>query len=189
MLKQAPARKSLKELMKSGEGLAGFPWPDRYVDFDIAIRRDGTWTYRGDPIRRQKLCQLFATVLQRDENGDFWLVTPAEKGRIQVEDAPFVAVEMVAEDDPDQGSMLRFRTNLDYWVTADAEHPIRVSVDAETGEPSPYIVVRDGLEALIARPVFYDLVERAESVDHGDATELTVASAGVRFSLGRVTQE
>lgn len=186
MSKQAPARKSLKELMKSGEGLSGFPWPDRYVDFDIAIRRDGTWTYRGDPIRRQKLCQLFATVLQRDEQGAFWLVTPAEKGRIDVEDAPFVAVEMVEETDDAGRLVLNFRTNLDYWVAAGADHPIRVSVDAETGEPSPYIEIRDGLEALIARPVFYDLVERAESVDDGQATELVVSSAGARFSLGRI---
>lgn len=174
--------------MKAGEGLAGFPWPERYVDFDIAIRRDGTWTYRGDPIQRLKLCQLFATVLQRDENGDHWLVTPAEKGRIEVEDAPFVAVELEAETGEDGETRLRFRTNLDYWVTADADHPIRVAVNAETGEPSPYIEVRDGLEALIARPVFYDLVERAESVDHGDETELVIFSAGARFSLGRVAQ-
>ncbi|MDF1748539.1 MAG: DUF1285 domain-containing protein [Alphaproteobacteria bacterium] len=186
MPKQDPPRKSLKELMRTGEGLSGFAWPETYSDFDIAILRDGTWTYQGDPIHRKKLCQLFATVLQRDEKGQYWLVTPGERGRITVEDAPFTAVEM-REDQDDQGRRsLSFRTNLDYWVTADGDHAIRVEEDPETGEPSPYIEVRDGLDALILRPIFYDLVARAEEVTVPGGVALEIESAGCRFRLGRV---
>lgn len=185
MTKQDPDRKSLKQLMATGEGLNGFPWPETYVDFDIRILRDGTWTYRGDPIRRLKLCQLFATVLQRDDAGDFWLVTPVEKGRIQVDDAPFVAVEMTDDAAGEDPPKLSFRTNLDYWVTAGEDHAIRVAVDPETEEPAPYIEVRDGLEALISRPVFYDMVARAAAVAGPDGTELVLESNGCRFSLGR----
>ncbi len=171
--------------MATGEGLTGFDWPERYTDFDIRILRDGTWTYKGDPIRRLKLCQLFSTVLQRDEEGTYWLVTPGERGRIDVEDVPFNAVELKVEDG-DDGPVLHFRTNLDYWVRADADHPIRVESDPASDEPSPYIMVRDGLEALIARPVFYDLVDRARGVETADGTEYFVDSAGASFLLGRV---
>jgi len=171
--------------MATGEGLQGFDWPERYTDFDIRILRDGTWTYKGDPIRRHKLCQLFATVLQLDKDGTYWLVTPGERGRIEVEDAPFTAIEMLSEE-IDGVSTLKFRTNLDYWVVADTDHPIRVVHDPESGEPSPYIMVRDGLEALIARPVFYELVDLARGVDGAHGTDYFIDSAGTSFHLGRV---
>lgn len=176
MTTQDSKKKSLKELMRTGEGLSGFAWPETYTDFDIKILRDGTWTYQGSEIQREKLCQLFATVLQRDDDGVFWLVTPGERGRIEVEDAPFTAVEMRQE----QGDALSFRTNLGYWVTADAHHAIRVETDEDTGAPSPYIHVRDGLDARISRAVFYDLVELAEEADG----RLRVSSAGATFDLG-----
>ena len=175
-------RKSLRELMESGDGLAGFKWPEGTQDFGIAIRRDGTWIHRGDPIRRAKLVQLFATILQRDEAGDFWLVTPVEKGRIEVEDAPFVAVEMRVVGSGPADRRLEFRTNLGYWVAAGPGHAIRVEIDPDSDEPSPYIHVRDGLDALIARAVFYDLVELAEERDG----VLVVTSGGEEFVLGRI---
>lgn len=186
MAKQAPEKKSLKELMASGEGLTGFDWPEHYTDFDIRILRDGTWTYRGSPIQRLKLCQLFATVLQKDAEGTYWLVTPGERGRITVDDAPFTAVEMTVREDGQGRPALCFRTNLEHWVTADADHPIWVAEDPESGEPSPYILVRDGLEALISRAVFYDLIDRARSVPEGAATALYLDSAGTSFRLGMV---
>jgi len=131
--------------------------------YDIRIAADGTWYYQGTPINRMGLVKLFAGVLRRDEAGDHWLVTPAERGRIEVEDAPFVAVEMTAAGaGPDQ--VLTVRTNLDHVVEAGPDHPIRVTVNPDTGEPRPYIVIKDTLEALIARSVYYDLVERA--VEH-----------------------
>ncbi len=130
--------------------------------FDIRIAADGTWYHEGAPIRRLAIARLFATVLRRDDAGGYWLVTPAEKGRITVDDAPFVAVELTVEDDgADQ--VLRFRTNLDHHVEVGNDHPIRVVHDTDTGEPRPYVTMDNGLEALIARSVFFQLAEVAQN--------------------------
>ncbi len=153
-------------------------------DLDMRIARDGTWFYHGSPIGRKPLVKLFASVLSRDEDGAYWLITPAEKGRIEVEDAPFLAVEVDAVGNG-RAQSLRVRTNLDDEVTIDADHPIRVSHHAGTGEPSPYVLVRDRLEALIARPVFYQLVELGvEEVIDGDRL-YGVWSEGCFFQLGK----
>jgi len=152
-------------------------------DIDMRIARDGTWYYLGSPIGRRALVKLFASVLKRDRDGEFWLETPVEKCRIQVEDAPFLAVEMCVRE-AENKPVLEFRTNIDEIVIAGPDHPIRVETDVATGEPSPYIMIRDGLEALIARAVFYDLVEMAEERRVDDETVLGVWSAGAFFSLG-----
>ncbi|HEY4163611.1 MAG TPA: DUF1285 domain-containing protein [Dongiaceae bacterium] len=155
-------------------------------DFDMRIARDGTWFYRGSPIGRKPLVKLFSTVLRR-ENGEFWLVTPVERGRILVDDAPFVAV---AVDAAGEGSdqTLTFRTNVDDEVIVDAAHPIRVSENPETGESVPYINVRNGLEARILRPVYYHLVELGEFAVIEGAEQLGVWSAGTFFPLGRTEE-
>jgi uncharacterized protein len=151
-------------------------------DFGIRILRDGTWLYHGSPITRKPLVRLFATVLRRDGDA-FWLVTPVERGRIIVDDAPFTAVEMIVEG-AGAAQRISFRTNLDEFVTADTAHPIRVALAAGSGEPSPYIVVRDGLEALIVRAVYYDLVERGETSRLDGEERYGVWSAGTFFPLG-----
>lgn len=157
-------------------------------DFQIRIARDGTWFYQGTPIGRKPLVKLFSTVLRREADGDYWLVTPFERGRIVVEDAPFVAVEVDAEGSG-EAQRLVFRTNLDEIVTAGPEHPIRVAerpaTEGRPAEPSPYLLVRPGLEALIARPVFYQLVERAVP-DPEDPAALGLWSGGCFFRLGRL---
>lgn len=153
-------------------------------DFDFRIARDGTWFYRGSPIGRKPLVRLFSTVLRRENDGSFWLVTPVERGRITVDDAPFVAVEMIVTD-PGRGQKLVFRTNVEDWVTADAEHPIRI-VFSEVGEPSPYIRVRGALDALISRSVFYQMVDLAETRMVDGRAELGLWSGGSYFSLGTV---
>lgn len=151
-------------------------------DFDFRIARDGTWFYRGSPIGRKPLVRLFSTVLRRENDGSFWLVTPVERGRITVDDAPFVAVEMNVTG-VGQDQELAFRTNVGDWVTADAEHPIRV--DYKRGEePSPYIRVRGALDALIGRSVFYQLVDLAETRPTAQGDELGVWSGGSYFLLG-----
>jgi hypothetical protein len=153
--------------------------------FDIRIARDGTWYYRGSPIARKPLVKLFSTVIQLDEHGDYWLATPAERGRIQVDDAPFTAVELdVAGSGRDQ--LLRFRTNVDDWIEAGPDHPLRVSEAPGTGEPSPYILVRDNLEALIVRPVYYEMVERAVEGRIDETDHLGLWSKGTFFPLGRL---
>ena len=156
-------------------------------DFDMRIARDGTWFYRGSPIGRKPLVKLFSTVLRREPDGSYWLVTPVERGRILVDDAPFTAVELtVAGSGHDQ--TLCFRTNVDDEVTADREHPIRVAHDPETGEPSPYIMVRNGLEARLLRSVYYHLVELGEERREGGVTTFGVWSMGVFFALGSLEE-
>ncbi len=152
-------------------------------DFDIRIAADGTWFYRGSPIGRKALVKLFATVLQRDSDGEYWLVTPVERGRVTVDDAPFVAVEMSAEGHG-KDQILRFRTNIDRWVEAGPENPIRVAEAPDNGEPRPYILAWDRLEALILRPVFYHLVDTAVEERHHGRNTVGVWSNGIFFPLG-----
>ena len=154
-------------------------------DLDMRIARDGTWYYHGTPIGRKPLVKLFASVLRHEPDGCYYLVTPVEKGRIEVDDAPFIAVELFREHDG-QEQALRFRTNLDEHVTADADHPIRVTFDPGTDEPAPYVLVRDGLEALIARSVYYDLVEFGVEVGPSHDRVFGVWSSGSFFALGRL---
>jgi len=176
----------------AAKGLPFPPGDDRPDEaYDMRIARDGTWFYHGSPIGRIALVKLFATVLRRDDAGDFWLITPAERGRISVEDAPFVAVEVQAKGEG-AARTLSFRTNLDDWVTAGPDHPIRV-VYRPDGEaklsdtPAPYILVRDRLEARIGRAVFYELVELAEERQSPQGTELGVWSEQTFFPLGRIS--
>lgn len=154
-------------------------------DIDMRITRDGVWHYRGSPINRLPMVKLFASVLKRDEAGDFWLETPVEKCRIQVDDAPFLAVDMSASGSGRDQTII-FRTNLDENVTVGPEHPIRIVHDSQTGNPFPYVLVRGGLEALISRAVYYDLVELAVEEDRDGQTHLFVWSGGVPFELGVV---
>jgi hypothetical protein len=151
--------------------------------FPIRIARDGTWYYRESPIRRKELAKLFSTVLHRDDEGRYWLKTPVERGIIQVDDAPFTVVELQAKGSGNHMT-LKFRNNFDEWITADADHPIWVEQNPESGEPSPYIRVRDGLDALILRPVFYELAELAVPAEHNGRHVLGVWSEGRYFELG-----
>ncbi|MDD9922618.1 MAG: DUF1285 domain-containing protein [Boseongicola sp.] len=126
-------------------------------DLEMRIARDGPWVYLGTPIGRPELVRLFSTILRKD--GDrYVLVTPVEKVGITVDDAPFVAVDFEAEG-TGEDQILTFETNLEDIAVAGPEHPIRVERDPETGEPSPYILIRAELEALIDRKSFYRLVE------------------------------
>jgi hypothetical protein len=124
------------------------------------IDRAGTWHYQGSPIDRPALVTLFASVLRRAPDGTYWLVTPAEQGRIEVEDVPFVAVELAREGD---GRMqtLRLRTNLDEWIALDAAHGLELRPDERRGQHVPYVEVRDGLEARLSTQLYYELAELA----------------------------
>lgn len=162
-------------------------------DLAIRIGRDGTWHYQGSPIRRKELVCLFASVLTREADGSYWLETPAERGRIEVEDAPFLAVELFVSDSGGR-QYLSFRTNVDEVIEAGAAHPIRVARDPLTCLPTPYVTVRAGrgpfpIEARIERSVYYELVALAvpETV-HGE-TVLGVWSGESFFPLGRADEE
>ncbi|MBM7333852.1 MAG: DUF1285 domain-containing protein [Alcanivorax sp.] len=183
------AEELLALLEKAEQDEQGLPpvhkWnPERRDDIDMRIASDGTWYYQGSPIERHRMVKLFSTILLR-EGDDYFLVTPVEKLRIQVDDVPFVAteVETVSGDGPDK---LVFTTNVDAHVVAGARHPLRVETDPDSGEPRPYVHVRDNLEALIARTVFYRLVEQARREEQGDGARLVIDSDGQTFELGRL---
>jgi uncharacterized protein len=151
-------------------------------DLDMKIARDGAWSYRGSPISRLRLVKLFASVLRREDDGSYWLVTPVERGRVDVEDAPFLAVEVNSEGSG-SGRRLSFRTNLDEIVAAGPEHPLRIDT-AANGEPEPYLMVRPGLEARLNRPVFYELVDLADAERGDKGGPFGLWSDGVFFDLG-----
>ncbi|HVL01602.1 MAG TPA: DUF1285 domain-containing protein [Dongiaceae bacterium] len=168
---------------------AGLPPVDKWNpaftgDLDMRIARDGGWFYLGTPILRQPLVRLFSTILKR-EGDDYFLVTPVEKFRIRVEDAPFVAVGL-AQREQDGVSLLEFETSVGDHVVVDAEHPIRVHINAATGEPSPYVRVRANLDARIGRAVFYQLVDLGQEEQIDGTQQLCVRSAGQRFVLGEL---
>ncbi|MDF0603396.1 DUF1285 domain-containing protein [Psychromarinibacter sp. C21-152] len=167
-----PSAESIAEAAKAASKQGRPPvhqWnPEFCGDLDMRIARDGTWFYLGTPIGRKGLVKLFSSILRKDGD-DYFLVTPVEKVGIQVEDAPFVAVDFEAEGEG-RDQRLTFLTHVDDVATAGPDHPIRVVRDPETGEPSPYILIRDRLEALIDRKSFYRLVDlgATEEVDGTD---------------------
>ncbi|MGD1883192.1 MAG: DUF1285 domain-containing protein [Paracoccaceae bacterium] len=130
-------------------------------DLDMRIARDGTWFYEGTPIGRPGLVRLFSSILKR-EGDKYFLVTPVEKVGITVEDAPFVAIDFDVSGDG-EGQQLAFQTNVDEHVVASSDHPIRVERDARTQEPSPYVLIRSDLWALIDRKSFYRLVDLGDT--------------------------
>lgn len=156
-------------------------------DLPIRIDRGGQWYYHGSPIGRRELVKLFASVLSRDDAGDYWMTTPAEHGRIAVEDVPFIVVDMDREGSgADQ--VLRCRTNVDDEFSLDGDHPLYVTVDAETGEPSPYVTVRQGLDARLARAVYYRLVDWGVEEAIDGETHFGVWSHQHFFALGCLDQ-
>ena len=154
-------------------------------DLNIRIDCEGSWFYHGSPIGRKEIVKLFSTVLHKNGDDTYWLITPSEKGRILVEDAPFMAVEMTVEGDG-PAQKLTFRTNVDEIVTACRMHPLRIFEDSRTGEPSPYILVRDNLEAKLTRSVFYQLVDRGAEIHTSAGTKFGVWSGGMFFNLGNL---
>jgi len=150
-------------------------------DLDMRIATDGTWFYLKTPIGRPALVKLFASVLKR-EDGKYFLVTPVEKVGIQVDDAPFLAVEMQA-DDKAGDRVLHFRTNVDDWVACGKDHALRFEPEPNTGGLKPYLHVRRDLWAKVSRALFYDLVELGEERDIDGERMFGVASGGEFFVM------
>jgi uncharacterized protein len=161
----------LEALLKAQVGKGPAPvekWNPPYCgDIGMRIRSDGVWLYAGSPIGRMPLVKLFASVLRKDADGKHYLVTPAEKVDVTVDDAPFLAVEMEVQGSGRQ-QRITFRTNVDDVVAAGAEHPIRFAIEPGSEGLKPYLHVRGRLEALVTRALYYDLVELAvEEVGRG----------------------
>lgn len=152
-------------------------------EFNIRIDRNGVWYYEGSPINRRSLVCLFASVLTRDADGAYWLVTPAEIGRIDVEDVPFVGVELYIAGTGNM-QVLSVRTNVDEIVTIDSDHPLTIVANPNTGEPSPYVTLRQGIGARLSRSVFYELVDLGVEESTEGAHMFGVWSSGCFFPLG-----
>jgi uncharacterized protein len=157
--------------------------PQACGKIDLRIARDGTWFYLGTPIGRPALVRLFSTILRREPCGDYCLVTPVERAEIVVEDAPFMAVSVHVSGEG-QSASYEFLTNVGDRLVAGPDHRLRVAVDAATGEPRPYVHVRRSLEARIARSLFYELVERAQSLNREGRDVLGFWSGGMFHELG-----
>jgi len=180
-----PSAEAIAEAAKAAAG-KGLPpvhrWnPEFCGDLDMRIARDGTWFYLGTPIGRKPLVRLFSTILRKDGDS-YFLVTPVEKVGITVDDAPFVAVDFEVEGEGREQS-ITFLTNVDDVATAGPDHPIRVERDPETGEPSPYVLVRDRLEALIDRKSFYRIVDIGTHEDVNGRHWFGVWSGGRFFPI------
>lgn len=151
-------------------------------DIDMRIASDGSWYYQGSPIRRQAMVRLFSSILRRDDDGCHYLVTPVEKLRIRVDDCPFTAV-LLDVSGSGRDTELSFTLNTGEEVLAGPDNPL--NVDERDGEPHPRLLVRGGLEALLARNVFYQLVAISQPSD-SDESLMGVWSRGGFFPLGRV---
>ncbi len=156
--------------------------PDHCGEIDIRIARNGDWYHEGTVFKRPALVKLFSTILRKDGE-EYFLVTPVEKLRIEVEDAPFIIIGL--ESVKEQGvGWLVLETSTGDRVRIDRNHPLRIETDERTGEPSPYIRVRDRLDGLIARSVFYQLAEMAEERLIDGRRCLIVSSGGEDYVLG-----
>jgi len=183
--RQSPGLEGIAQAVRR-EGAKGLPpvhlWnPPFCGDLDMRIAGDGTWFYLKTPIGRPALVRLFASVLKR-EGDKYFLVTPVEKCGIQVDDAPFMAVEMQVEDGRD-GRVLHFRTNVDDWVACGKDHALRFEPEPGTGGLKPYLHVRSGLWAKVSRALFYDLVELGEERRIEGQQMFGVASGGEFFVM------
>ncbi|WP_375688326.1 DUF1285 domain-containing protein [Pseudooceanicola sp. LIPI14-2-Ac024] len=181
-----PSASSIAASVSAAAKAGGLPpihkWtPDYSGEIDIRIARDGTWYHEGTPINRPELVRLFSTIL-RKEGDQHVLVTPVEKVGIVVEDAPFIAVDVEAEG-TGRDQRLSFLTNVGDRTVAGPDTPIRVDRDPETGEPAPYVTVRDRLEALIDRKSFYRIVELGTEAEHEGTRWFGVWSGGAFFPI------
>ncbi|WP_180900898.1 DUF1285 domain-containing protein [Martelella soudanensis] len=151
-------------------------------DIDMEIRGDGAWLYQGSPIGRAALVQLFSTVLRKDEDGETYLVTPVEKLRIRVEDAPFIAVGMEVEGVGDSRTLV-IRTNMGDLVEAGPDHPLRFDASGDDDGLKPYVLVRGRLEALFSRALTYDLMALGEEIEIEGRAMFAIRAGGAAFPV------
>ena len=158
-------------------------WNPKFCgDIDMKIMRNGKWFYMGTEIKRPAMVKLFSGILRLDSDNCYYLVTPVEKVRISVEDAPFIATSLISEN-KDNINHLYFITNVNEKILLTKNNPLEIKINNITEEPSPYIFVRKNLKALISRSVFYELIELATKKNIGGKDCLVIDSAGEVFKL------
>ena len=155
-------------------------------DIDMTISKSGKWYYMGSEIKRPAMVKLFSGILRLESDNSYYLVTPVEKVRIQVEDAPFVAVAITKEQSEGMNTVT-FRTNLNDEIVLSKENPLSIEIK-KNDEPSPYITVRNNLRALISRSVFYELVDLAETILIDGVPYLAIKSQGEIFKIHKVEE-
>jgi hypothetical protein len=160
--------------------------PDHQAEIDIRIAANGSWYHQGRKFQRDSLVKLFAGILRR-EGEQYFLVTPSEKLRIEVEDAPFVATLVEQIEEKGQQAIV-FTTNIGERIAVDQDHGIRIDIDADTQQPRPYLQMYAGLEALISRSAFYELINLAEACERDGIGYLTVTSLGASYDLGKTDE-
>ena len=170
----------------SKSGKKGLPPVDKWNppfcgDIDLKILRDGRWMYMGTEIKRPAMVRLFSTILRLDSDSEYYLVTPVEKVRIQVEDAPFLIVSMDKLKKENKTSLI-FYTSLQDEIILTKKNPISIEVN-DKNEPSPYILVRNNLRGLISRSVYYELIEYAQERTIEDKNFLTIESNNEIFKM------
>mgnify|MGYP001378253943 FL=1 len=153
-------------------------------DIDMKISKSGKWYYMGSEIKRPAMVKLFSGILRLESDNSYYLVTPVEKVRIQVEDAPFVAVAITKEQSEGMNTVT-FRTNLNDEIVLSKENPLSIEIK-KNDEPSPYITFRNNLRALISRSVFYELVDLAETIPIDGVPYLAIKSQGEIFKIHKV---
>lgn len=153
-------------------------------DIDMTISKSGKWYYMGSEIKRPAMVKLFSGILRLESDNSYYLVTPVEKVRIKVEDAPFVAVAITKEQSEGMNTVT-FRTNLNDEIVLSKENPLSIEIK-KNDEPSPYITVRNNLRALISRSVFYELVDLAETIPIDGVPYLAIKSQGEIFKIHKV---
>ena len=158
--------------------------PTVEVEIDMSINRRGEWIYNGKPIDRKAMVKLFASILIKEGPDAYFLVTPIEKARINVEDVPFVVTELNQYCDDAGQVVVVFVTNTGDQIILNKDHGLRIFNDVQTGETIPYLQMDRGLEARIGRNVFYELVEMADHIEKSGKTELLLKSQGENFVLG-----
>ncbi|MGM0569130.1 DUF1285 domain-containing protein [Marinobacter sp.] len=180
--------KRLEEQVKAASEGASLPpiekWnPELSGDIDIRVARDGNWYHEGELIQRDAIVRLFSTILRREDDGEYYLVTPVEKWRIQVEDTPLLAHSLeVAGDGEDQ--VLAVTTNVGERLLVGSEHPLEVGAYDSDNTPRPVIHVRRGLEARLVTAAYYELADLLVESPSADGTTLGVWSNGEFFPVG-----
>ena len=159
--------------------------PPLCENVEMKIDREGRWFFMNSPIGRERMVELFSKVLRLDEDGEYYLVTPVEKIRIEVEERPFLIIDyqLIKKDDK---QVISFETNTEDIFLLDKDHPINVNINPKTGEPKPYVLVRSNLEGIISRNIYYKLIELAETKKVEGEQILVLKSDNQDFEIGRL---
>ncbi len=177
----------VEQVQETSKDLSGPPidkWhPELSGDMDLRINRDGQWIHKGEPLGREAIVRLFSTILRREEDGEYYLVTPVEKWRIQVDDTPLLAHSFQLEGSG-EGQVIKFTTNVGETIEVGDEHPLSVGSYEDTGQPRPVIRVRHGLDARLVTAAYYDLAEHVVEQTVDGKTVLGVFSAGNFYKIG-----